>query len=286
MKNILLILSVGVLFLFVGCNSNDGLSFEEQVAQDQLFIDDYLSLNNINTEVDDSGVRYVVNAPGDGLNPKAGDRVAVKFTAFDLDDEIILVDTIGLVVDLNNQVIPSWTFVLPNIKEGGSVVIYSPSGYAFGRSGSDRVSPNQILIFEMELVAIIDDSDELLEVESALIDEFLTESEISFEVHSSGIRFTTIEEGTGVSPTASDIVSVVYEGTFLNGTTFTLGSTPTLFDLETLIPAWKIMIPEMKEGGKMKFYAPSRYCYGETGSSTIAPNIVLVFEIDLREVRN
>ncbi|MEO9647301.1 FKBP-type peptidyl-prolyl cis-trans isomerase [Ekhidna sp.] len=286
MKKIQLVISISLLIMFMGCGEdNDGPTFEEQLAFDQALIENHLTFNNIDTEIDESGIRYVLNNQGDGEQVQLGDQIVAKFTTTDLDGNILLLDTIGFTINLTNQVIRSWALMVPKLMEGGSITVYSPSGYAFGVSGNATVDPNKIVVFEIEVVAIIDSEDELLEVEGLLIDELLTESDIAFETHSSGIRYTVIKEGTGESPLADGVVSVIYEGSFLNGDVFDGQTEPTLFGLDNLVEAWQIMLPEMKEGGKIKFFAPSRYCYGTRGSNTIAPNVILAFEVELIEIQ-
>lgn len=290
MKNTFLLTSVLFTLLFSGCIDDDSqpdntVPFNEQLALDEQLIDNYLSDNNIDAEEHESGIRYVISNEGTGENPVVGDRIVAKFTGSNLSGTVLLLDTLGLTVDLNEQIVWSWSLILPEIKEGGMITVYSPSGYAYGTVGNGAVQPNEIVVFEIELLAIIDDADDQLAVEETIIDEFLTEKQIDFEVHSSGIRYTIIEEGAGESPAVTDIVSIIYEGSFLTGQVFDGNDIAGPFNLLTLIRSWQIMIPEMKEGGKIKFYSPSIYCYGTSGSGLIPPNTILAFEIDLQEIQ-
>lgn len=118
----------------------------------------------------------------------------------------------------------------------------------------------------------------------AEIDNYLEENQIDAQVHESGIRYMVKIKGGGQSPKASDIVKVKYKGYFFSGQTFDANNTGISFRLSQLIDAWKLMIPEMQEGGKITIYAPSRYCYGKTGSGSIPPNSNLIFDIELLAV--
>lgn len=284
MKKLLSPLLILSLVFFGGCGSDDEVSFEEQLAIDNALIDNYLLQNNISTQEHESGIRYVIEEQGTGDNPRVGDRIALKFTGTNLEGDILVVDTLGITIDFTEFILRSWVFLLPEVSEGGSIRVFSPSGYAYGANGNIFVGPNEVMIFDLELLAIIDNEQEQLEVDLAIIDEFLDENNITTQVHESGIRYTVIEEGTGDSPSSTNSVSVTYEGTFLSGAFFDGSDNPVSFSLSGLIEAWQIMVPEMKEGGRIKFYAPSRFCYGTNGNGIIGPNTVLVFEIGLEEV--
>ncbi len=288
MKRILLIASISATLVLTGCLTDDipePVSFSDQLAADVAEISQYLVDNDIAAEVHETGIRYVVNDPGDGDNPVLGGRIALKFTASTLGGRLLLADTIGFTINFEDPVVESWQIILPlAIDEGGSVTIYSPSGYAYGPNGNSSIPPNENIIFEIELLNNIISDDEQTETELAIIDEFLNESNIDFQVHSSGIRYVTLEEGTGNSPTAESFVSVRYEGKLLSGFIFDSSDVTVSLALAGLIDAWQIMLPEMKEGGSIRLYAPSIYCYSGRGATNILPYTPLVFEISLEGI--
>lgn len=102
----------------------------------------------------------------------------------------------------------------------------------------------------------------------------------------SGLQYEIIQEGTGKSPTASDVVRVKYKGTTIDGQVFDeQSSEPISFPLANIIPGWTEGLQLMKEGGKARLYIPSDLAYGELGAGDIIkPNSVLVFDIELVEV--
>lgn len=281
--SILFLLFLSVAFLS-GCGNDDApaISFEEQLEIDLEIIDEYLDDNNINAQIHESEIRYVVNREGDGKAPKIGDELMVKYQSYFLDETLAGGDTIGFSIVLAETLVEAWQLMVPEMNEGGKITIYSPSGYLFGPAGlGETIPPNAILVYEIELIAVVDDSEDRFSLEEDIIDEYLLENEIEAEIHSSRIRYTVLEEGTGEVATAEDNVLVTYEGTYLTGQVFDATTTERSFILSQVIEAWQIMIPTMKEGGRIKFYAPSLYCYGERGTETIAPNTVLVFEVEL-----
>jgi FKBP-type peptidyl-prolyl cis-trans isomerase FkpA len=129
---------------------------------------------------------------------------------------------------------------------------------------------------------------EQLVIDLELIDNWIAENGIQdVQIHSSEIRYTVNEVGTGtIAPRLSDIVEVDYEGRFLDtGSVF--DSNPRLeFILSQTIPGWQIMVREMKEGDSFTIYLPSVYGYGARGSGAggIPPNAVIVFDIKLLKI--
>jgi FKBP-type peptidyl-prolyl cis-trans isomerase FkpA len=106
----------------------------------------------------------------------------------------------------------------------------------------------------------------------------------------SGILITTIKEGTGASPKATDVVKVHYRGTLPEGAEFDSSykrGQPTTFPLNRVIPCWTEGVQTMKVGGKVKLECPSKLAYGSRGiPGTIPPNATLVFEVELLEIVN
>ncbi len=105
----------------------------------------------------------------------------------------------------------------------------------------------------------------------------------------SGLKYEIIQEGTGASPEATDMVTVHYEGTLLDGTKFDSSydrGQPAEFPLNRVIPGWTEGVQLMKEGATYKFLIPSALAYGERGTpgGPIGPNEDLIFTVELIRV--
>jgi FKBP-type peptidyl-prolyl cis-trans isomerase FkpA len=104
----------------------------------------------------------------------------------------------------------------------------------------------------------------------------------------SGIAITTIKDGTGASPKASDTVKVHYRGTLVDGKEFDSSygrGQPASFPLNRVIPCWTEGVQTMKVGGKAKLLCPPNLAYGSRGvPGTIPPDSSLVFEIELLKI--
>ena len=101
----------------------------------------------------------------------------------------------------------------------------------------------------------------------------------------SGLQYKVITEGTGATPSDSDIVKVNYTGTLLDGTKFDSSvdrGQPLEFPINAVIPGWTEMLKLMKVGGKVTAWIPSDLAYGPHGRGPQIPgNSLLVFEMEL-----
>jgi FKBP-type peptidyl-prolyl cis-trans isomerase FkpA len=101
----------------------------------------------------------------------------------------------------------------------------------------------------------------------------------------SGLVYRELKAGSGASPTASDMVTVHYRGTLVDGTEFDSSykrNEPAQFPLNQVIPCWTEGVQKMKVGGKSQLVCPSSIAYGERGSPpVIPPGATLVFDIEL-----
>lgn len=107
-------------------------------------------------------------------------------------------------------------------------------------------------------------------------------------VTESGLQYRVITEGTGVKPTATDTVTVHYVGKLLDGTEFDSSISrgePVAFPVNGVIAGWTEALQLMPQGSKWELVIPSDLAYGPGGNGPIPPNSVLVFEVELLEVK-
>lgn len=113
-------------------------------------------------------------------------------------------------------------------------------------------------------------------------------SKENVKVTKSGLQYLVEKEGTGKTPTREDEVKVHYTGTLINGEKFDSSldrGQPAEFPVGGVIPGWTEALLLMKEGAKYKLVIPSELAYGPMGRPGIPPNSVLLFDVELLEVK-
>lgn len=104
----------------------------------------------------------------------------------------------------------------------------------------------------------------------------------------SGLQYVVLTPGKGAMPKAKDTVKVHYKGTLIDGTQFDSSidrGQPAEFPLNGVIPGWTEALQLMKVGQKNKIFVPSDLAYGPQGRPSIPPNSVLIFEVELLEIK-
>jgi FKBP-type peptidyl-prolyl cis-trans isomerase len=105
----------------------------------------------------------------------------------------------------------------------------------------------------------------------------------------SGLQYKVVQEGTGKSPIAWDVVTVHYEGKLLDGRVFDSSyerKKPTTLRLSRVIDGWTEGVQLMKEGAIYQFIIPPELAYGDSSAGElITPNSTLWFEIELIDVQ-
>lgn len=105
----------------------------------------------------------------------------------------------------------------------------------------------------------------------------------------SGLQYKVLKEGTGAQPKATDMVTVNYRGTLINGTEFDSsykrGQAAT-FPVNGVIKGWSEALQLMKVGSKYQLFIPSDLAYGERAvSAELGANSTLIFEVELVDAK-
>ena len=110
------------------------------------------------------------------------------------------------------------------------------------------------------------------------------------KVLDSGVEYRVLTQGSGQGRKATWASTVVvrYKGTFIDGTVFDQSPAdkpPAQFDLGGTVKGWQEIVPLMRNGDKWEVVVPSDLAYGRTGRDAIKPDQVLVFEIELIDIK-
>lgn len=105
----------------------------------------------------------------------------------------------------------------------------------------------------------------------------------------SGLQYEILTTGQGQIPKPTDVVTVHYNGTGIDGKVFDSSierGEPATFTVNEVIMGWQEALQIMPVGSKWKLFIPSNLGYGERGAGTvIAPNATLIFEMELLSIQ-
>ena len=105
----------------------------------------------------------------------------------------------------------------------------------------------------------------------------------------SGLQYVELVAGDGkTSPTSQQTVRVHYHGTLINGTVFdsSVERGETIeFPLNRVIAGWTEGLQLMNVGAKFRFFIPANLAYGDRKVGKIPAGSLLIFEVELFEVK-
>jgi FKBP-type peptidyl-prolyl cis-trans isomerase len=106
----------------------------------------------------------------------------------------------------------------------------------------------------------------------------------------SGLQYKVLKEGEGKLPGPTDIVTLNYRGTFIDGTEFDSSAKhgkPLQVALDgSFIPGMTAALKMMKTGSEWIIFVPPDLGYKEEGMfPVIPPNAVLIFEVEVLAIK-
>jgi len=128
---------------------------QSQMAKDNKMIEDYLAKNNIQTQKTDWGVYLQIVNPGQGPKPKVGQFVQVHYTVSSLDGKTFETGTYPMQIGMGGS-IKGFEEGVKQLAKGGKAKAYVPSMLGYGPQGSGKIGPNEVLVFDLEVLDILD----------------------------------------------------------------------------------------------------------------------------------
>ena len=109
--------------------------------------------------VTDSGLAYKIARSGlaSGLHPRLGDQVRVSYEGRLTDGTVFdssaanggpLVMTVG-------QLVPGWNEALQLMRPGDDWTLYVPPGLGYGDEASGPIPANSVMVFRLQLLALV-----------------------------------------------------------------------------------------------------------------------------------
>jgi FKBP-type peptidyl-prolyl cis-trans isomerase FkpA len=119
------------------------------------------------------------------------------------------------------------------------------------------------------------------------IETYLKKDKTHYQKSESGLYYFIEKEGEGAFIKFTDEIEINYQGKLLNGQIFDgeHKKNPIKFKVADLIEGWKEGMLYLKKGGKAKLIIPPYLGYGDYDLEKIPPHSVLVFEIEVLDVK-
>lgn len=186
------------------------------------------------------------------------------------------------------RLIPGWQLGIPGMKVGGIRRLHIPYQLAYGEreipgpDGKPLIPAKSDLVFSIELLASNGkgaDGEAYPPKEKAL-------SKVEKD---NGLIIEELKIGDGAECPPGATVVCHYRGTLASdGSQFDSSydrQQPAEFPLSGVIKGWQEGIPGMKIGGKRRLTIPAELAYGAAGRPGIPPNSMLIFEVELKEIK-
>ncbi len=233
----------------------------------------------LNTTTSAEGLVVEDVVAGEGDEAAAGSAVAVHYTGWLYDET--QPDNKGAEFDSSlkrnrpfefvlgqGRVIKGWDQGVAGMKIGGKRRLVIPSELGYGERGSGSViPPNATLMFDIELLAA--DSITIVEQKIGSGDEAAPGSRVS-------VDYTGwLYDEDGLANKGKKFDSSIDRG---NKFSFAIGK-------GQVITGWEVGVQGMKVGGKRTLIIPASMAYGARGKGSIPPDAILVFDIELFEVK-
>ncbi len=124
-------------------------------AASEKFLEENKAKKDVQTTA--SGLQYKIEKAGDGPKPTAEDTVKVHYSGkllngTEFDSSIKRNEPAEFGV---SEVIPGWTEALQLMPVGSKWQLFIPPALAYGEQAPPVIGPNQVLIFEVELLEIV-----------------------------------------------------------------------------------------------------------------------------------
>jgi FKBP-type peptidyl-prolyl cis-trans isomerase FkpA len=286
---------VGVITILSSCEKE----YEPIESIDDAKLTQYITSKNLQVTKDPSGFYYEIVNPGVG--EKTYDRldsVLYNFEIKSLDGKSYYNTTmdaanIATVVGFSDKIIlsksiPGIRTSIMALKPGGTANVLVPSYLAFGKNGETKlnVPSNESLLIE---VKTLPETSQAVRDEN-LIKAFVQRNNLNATRDGSGVYYVIEKAGNGQEINAASTLYPFYTGRVMDGEEFqTSKDTSATLAFRGTIPGWQRVLPNIKEGGKMRMIIPSGLAYGSAGSgnsTVIKMNSILDFDVEIWKVKN
>lgn len=146
--NFLLIAVLSAVLFSCGSYSDEELKgFDAKIQK-------YMKSNHIDCKKSASGLYYKILEEGEGDFIQFTDRVSVKYKGTFIGGKKFDEQTEPIEMAVSGQ-INAWKELMLQLKKGSKAYMIVPPHLGYGEYTVDKIPPNSILIFELEIVDVI-----------------------------------------------------------------------------------------------------------------------------------
>jgi len=280
-------------------------------------LEEYITHHQIDAQEKD-GLYYAIEEEGKGAYPKAGDYVMIRYTGQLLNGKVFDAseEDRPFVFQLGYRiVIQGWEKGVPLFKVGSKGQLFVPPTLAYGRSGLGAVPPNSPLIFNIEVLDVMDIAAydrymmeqerreraayeahirDQFKKDKRLINDYAADQKLRTKRTASGLSYTIKKKGKGETAKPGDVIKVHYEGFLLDGTKFDSShdrKQPFEFVLgrRKVIQGWDEGLQFFKKGSEGWLLIPSKLAYGglaiEEKGISVPGDSALAFKIKVLDIK-
>jgi len=150
-KTVFLLLLIAMVF--AACKKEDN-SIPQSEIDDQIILD-YLAENDLEATKHESGLYYKIIKEGAGLQPSTVSQVEVYYKGYLINGSVFDETMQGSVIFQLYNMIDGWKIAVPLLKPGGRGLFLIPSELGYGSQGLYGIPPNSVLVFEIDLVDVL-----------------------------------------------------------------------------------------------------------------------------------
>jgi FKBP-type peptidyl-prolyl cis-trans isomerase FkpA len=270
-----------------------------------------------------NGFDYILYTESKGAKAKLGDYITLSMVYKNSEDSVLFDSRVQhSPIRFRLEKIPfkgSFEDGITNLSINDSATFFVPSDSMYNymiKSRNENMPPQDhtgflpktFLRFDIKLLNIQNDvqaeEEMMMELskkeksDKKALEEYIRRKNITVNQDPSGYYLIMIENGKGEKLDSGKIVTIDYEGRFLNDSVFDgtkIAGHPYKFvsGANHVIPAWEMAMKKMRVGDKFIIVVPARLGYGEegiqnpnTGKYIVPPFTSLVFDIQILGVED
>lgn len=190
--------------------SNKGIKENKQKGE-QFLAQNKLEAGVVQTA---SGLQYKIVNPGEGAKPTSTDKVTVHYKGTTLDGKVFdsSYNRDSPATFQLDQVIRGWTEGVQLMPVGSKYIFWIPSDLAYGDRGAGKdIKPGETLVFEVELLAIVEEPKEEKEPVVEAVDTTFRKVGDYERIKPEPVEFDSQEEEEGAFQLKDYVVAIQHD---------------------------------------------------------------------------